>query len=119
MSGTIIDLPFPPSANNLFATKGRRRIRSERYISWTNVASAALLKQKPKRVRGPVALTILVENKTDRLRDLGNLEKAVTDLLVDYRIIDGDNYKTVRAINLAWSSSVCGCRVAIARAEAA
>ena len=38
--------------------------------------------------------------------DLGNLEKAATDLLVTYGMIDGDDRKTVRQITMKWADVV-------------
>jgi crossover junction endodeoxyribonuclease RusA len=117
---TIIDLPFPPSTNGLFANvAGKGRIRSDRYRQWANAAGWELKSQKPKKVSGPVSIAIYVEEKRDRKRDIDNLAKGPLDLLVSHRIIDGDDIKTIRRVSLEWSKSVSGCRVAIAPAEAA
>lgn len=117
---TVIDLPFPPSVNSLFANVAKRgRVRSERYREWANAAGWDLAAQHPVRVSGPVDLEFYIQEKRDRRRDLGNLEKAVTDLLVTHQVIDGDDYTIVRSIHLAWSQSVTGCRVCIRPAEAA
>ena len=116
---TVINLPFPPSVNHLFATVGKRRIRSERYRQWANVAGWQLKEQRPKAIRGPVEITLRIEEKTDRKRDLSNLVKAVEDLLVEHRIIDGDDHRTVRRGVQEWDDTIKGCRVAIRSLEAA
>ena len=116
----VIDLPFPPGVNNLFANaRGRGRYRTERYREWANAAGWELKAQKPRRVRGPVSLEMWFEDKRDRRRDLDGLPKAVCDLLVSFRIIEEDNREVVRELSLKWSRAVKGCRVCIRPAEAA
>ncbi|WP_420921577.1 RusA family crossover junction endodeoxyribonuclease [Bradyrhizobium elkanii] len=45
--------------------------------------------------------------------DLGNLEKATTDLLVSHQIIQADDHSIVREIQLKWCGEVEGVRVTI------
>lgn len=52
-------------------------------------------------------------NPSRRKRDIGNLEKAPTDLLVEHKVIESDDNTIVRAIALGWSKSVTGARVQI------
>lgn len=124
---TIINLPLPPSTNNLFRNwtdaekaRGRHlqpngkqkkgRPKSERYCSWLNAAGWELKLQKPKPVKGRVHITITLSERS-RL-DLGNCEKAVVDLLVEHRIIEGDSKAFVRGITLLWGA-VEGVRVSV------
>jgi Holliday junction resolvase RusA-like endonuclease len=73
--------------------------------------------QRPPRVLGRVSLLIEVqEPETKRRSDIGNREKAVTDLLVSHRIIEGDDQRFVREITLRWAL-VDGVRVTIRPAE--
>ena len=106
-----IDLPRPPpSANNLFPTgKNRRRYRSADYEAWLFEAGYALEKQKPPEFIGPVRLEY--EFKRGRV-DLGNLEKATTDLLVKHGVIQGDSPKYVGNIHLRFAD-VVGARITI------
>jgi crossover junction endodeoxyribonuclease RusA len=108
-------LPFPPSSNNLFATgKTRVRYRTQRYDSWIHEAGAEIMRQRPPKVSGPVILSYeFQEGQDKRKRDLGNLEKAVTDLLVSHGIIQGDDGSIVREIKLKWNPDVEGVRVTI------
>lgn len=112
---TVITLPFPPSVNGLFANKKRGRVRSERYREWANAAGWELKAQRPKRVKGPVRLSLFVQEKRDRKRDISNLVKAVEDLLVEHRIIDGDDQATVREVRASWCPRTTGCRVEVER----
>jgi len=98
----VISLPKPPpSANNLFPTgRNRRRYRSSDYEAWLFEAGYALERQKPPELIGPVQL----DYKFKRGRvDLGNLEKATTDLLVKHGVIQGDSPKYVGDIRLRFA----------------
>lgn len=111
MSSFTIDLPRPPpSANNLFPTgRNRRRYRSADYEAWLFEAGHHLEKQKPPEFIGPVRLEY--EFKRGRV-DLGNLEKATTDLLVKHGVIQGDSPKYVGDIRLRFGN-VPGARITI------
>ena len=107
-------LPFPPSTNNLFVNGKYGRFRSQRYDSWIQEAGAEIMRQRPSKAVGPVILSYeLQEGQDKRRRDLGNLEKAVTDLLVSHGIIEADHGSIVREIKLKWDSGVSGVRVIV------
>jgi hypothetical protein len=79
-----VDLPMPPSANNMFATYNGRRIISRDYKAWKTEAGASLLKQwevadKPV-ITKPYAVHIRLN--LNYQSDCANREKALTDLLV-------------------------------------
>jgi Holliday junction resolvase RusA-like endonuclease len=113
----IIALPMPPSTNNMFATVGRRRIRSAEYSGWLLEAGYRLKSQRPPLMAGRVSLLIDVEEpKTARRQDVANREKAVTDLLVSHRVIQGDDQRFVREITLRWAD-VAGVRVTVRPCE--
>lgn len=110
----ILTLPFPPSANNLFINFGKKRVRSPRYSAWAMEAGLRLNTQHPRSIKGPVTLHYeFQEGQDKRKRDIGNLEKAVTDLLVEYGVIEADDNTIVREITLRWSSKVTGSCVTI------
>ena len=87
-----IVLPFPPSVNRLWrATKGGKVYRSPQYVAWRKLAMWQLVGQvKGKKVTSAYKLTILAVRPDKRKRDLGNLEKAVSDILVSQNIIEDD-----------------------------
>lgn len=113
---TVISLPFPVSVNAMFADGKTRRHKSQRYADWIIEAGYALKSQRVIPVRGPVKLAYEVQDGRDgRRRDIGNLEKGCTDLLVEYGIIEADHDKIVRGISMEWNKSVEGVRVTIHR----
>ena len=97
-------LPFPPSVNKLTRNiPGRGRVKTKAYKAWQMEAGLRLNLQRPKRMPGLVRLSIRAVKPDKRRRDLGNLEKAVSDLLVEHRIIDDDSL--IQAISMQWWSS--------------
>lgn len=110
-------LPFPPSVNQLFFNVGRSRARTKLYDDWIKEASYAVRFAGSPRLNGPVEIALTFHDKPGR-RDLGNLEKATTDLLVTMRVIDADDSKIVRKITLQWGGDG-GVLVAIAPTDKA
>lgn len=82
-----VSLPRPPSTNNLFASVGRKRIKTKRYEAWIHEASKMMLVagQRP-RFDGRVRMLIEGAFKTD----IDNI-KAVPDLLVKMGVLVDDN----------------------------
>lgn len=114
----VITLPFPVSVNGLFSNGKSGRFKSPRYEAWLAEAGYALMVQRPPHVKGPVKLFYEFQDGSDgRRRDIGNLEKAPTDLLVSHNIIEDDNDKIVREINLRWNRNISGARVTIVPVE--
>lgn len=110
----VVTTPFPPSTNNLFKNAGRGRAETDRYANWKTVAGWALKAQRPPAISGPVILRYQFQEGQDkRKRDIGNLEKAPTDLLVEHGVIEADDNTIVRAISLRWSRDVTGARIEI------
>lgn len=111
-------LPFPPSVNGLWANGRSGRYRTQNYDEWIKEAGWELKRQHPAKLKGPVALNYVFQDEKDkRKRDLGNLEKATTDLLVEHGIIEADDHTIVRRISLAWGQ-VDGVCVTIVPHEA-
>ena len=101
---TIVDVPLPPSTNNLFfnMASGGRKI-TEKYRAWKNEAAQMVRAQGVRRVPGRVFLSYTFEDGATKA-DIGNLEKAATDMLVDLGVIDGDGPSVVRGISLRWEN---------------
>ena len=99
---TITLSQLPPSMNNLFATIGRKRVRSARYRAWLESAGWELAAQKPGTVAGPYAVTMTFGRKDKRRRDIGNLEKPCSDLLVAHRVVEDDSL--AQRIHLEWGN---------------
>jgi len=90
MRATEIFLPLPPSANKLWRYGQERVFKSPEYQSWLEEAGYKLNGQHPRPVPGPYKLTILAQRPPRRHRDLGNLEKALSDILVRHKVVDDD-----------------------------
>lgn len=110
---TVIDLPFPPSVNNLFINVKRGRIRSQKYEDWIQEAGTEILRQRPSKVAGPVSLFFEFRQIDKRKRDITNLLKAPEDLLVRHGIIEADDNSIVRAVHASWSEAVEGVRITV------
>lgn len=67
--------------------------------------------QTRDRVSGKYKLTILAVKPDKRRRDLGNLEKAVSDILVTARIVEDDNL--CEWLEIKWVKSGPPCQVII------
>lgn len=107
----IITLPYPPTTNHLFTGKERRR-KSDHYKAWVEEAGKELLTQRPlPQIKGPVRIHMKFGRPDKRRRDLGNLEKAISDLLVTFQIIEDDC--KIEKLILEWSPDVVGARVEI------
>ena len=110
---TSFILPMPPSSNGLFANgKNGGRFKTQRYCDWINAAGVEILRQRPQKFVGPVTLLYEVQRPKGRRFDLGNREKALTDLLVSHRIIQADDDTIVQEIRLKWAE-IEGVRVTV------
>ena len=100
----LTKLPVPPAANNLFFNDGHGgRGKSQRYRAWRVAAGWQVRLQAPRRVRGPVAISITVEDGASRA-DLDNLAKAPIDLLCELHLIEGDHREVIREVTLRWGA---------------
>ena len=100
----LTGLPIPPSLNNAYVNvPGRGRVPSVPLTKWRRSCGFMINAKRPSPVLGPVHLSYTFEDGGSRA-DIGNLEKAATDLLVELRLIEGDSPKFVRSIHLQWGS---------------
>jgi len=112
-----LELPFPPSTNNLFANAGKRRIKTAAYSAWLDLASIGI-KDSHRLNLGPYSLHICLRRPDKRRRDLGNLEKAVSDLLVANGVIQDDSLS--QRITLQWDDDLpAECVVIVQEAQEA
>lgn len=98
-----IELPFPPSLNNLFANGRKGRFRTPAYDAWFALASTAVKDSHRQRI-GPYSLHIALRRPDKRRRDLGNLEKGISDLLVAHGIVKDDCL--AERITLQWDADL-------------
>jgi Holliday junction resolvase RusA-like endonuclease len=110
----VLNLPFPPSTNNLFINTSRGRIRSSKYDEWATEAGWELARQRPPKTLGPVSIHFDFQSGRDkRKRDITNLLKAPEDLLVKFGVIEADDNTIVREVRARWSECVKGVEITI------
>ena len=107
---TTITLPWPPAVNNLFLNVGKRRIRAPRYDAWMLEAQAAVLQQRPGKIKGEFDVEMACERPDRRRRDLDGLFKAPMDLLVKMGVIEDDSLaQDIRAYWVIKTPAKPGC----------
>lgn len=113
----LLDLPTPPSTNNLFFNRpgGKGRARSSEYFSWQVLAGQHIQIARQKPIDGPVRVCIICQE--NGRRDLDGYVKPLLDILVRHRLIPDDRNKIVRNIELGWSPDIEGCRVTVMPCE--
>lgn len=87
-----IALPFPPSVNRLWKTKKTGGMyRSPEYTSWRTHALWSIKAQvQGQKIKGQYTLLIEAVRPDKRRRDIGNLEKAISDILQAAELIEDD-----------------------------
>lgn len=110
------ELPYPPTTNHLFITAGKRRVRSVTYKDWFDRAAWEIARQRRKRIKGPVSISIALVRPDKRRRDLSNAGlKAIEDLLVEMGCIEDDSL--VQRISLQWVPDGPECVVLVQKHE--
>jgi Holliday junction resolvase RusA-like endonuclease len=101
-----IPLQKPISVNGMYRNaRGRGRVKTERYKTWRQAAGWEAKSSGPLRpVKGPVHITLYVSEDGVRNMDLDNTAKGYLDLFVTLGVIEDDNRKIVRSLNLSWVS---------------
>jgi len=85
-------LPMPPSVNALYKNvKGRGRAKTSRYLDWITEAGIELNLQHVPTLTPPYSIEYAVGRPDKRKRDVANLEKALSDLLVSMDVIEDDS----------------------------
>jgi Holliday junction resolvase RusA-like endonuclease len=83
-------LPYPTSVNAMFAGKTKRYTSAD-YKAWQAIAGLALNAQSKMLFDCKIAVTYSIKRPLDnRKRDLANLEKGLSDILVKHKIIKDD-----------------------------
>lgn len=97
----MIAVPYPPSVNRIWRNVRGKTLKSAEYRAWLAEALVALRAQHAPAVKGSYSLAIVADRPDRRQRDLGNLEKAISDLLVHAGVIEDDHL--AKSIIMAWS----------------
>jgi Holliday junction resolvase RusA-like endonuclease len=104
-----IRLPYPVSANDLWSLTRTGMRKSDAYKAWLTEAGWEAKAQRPGKIIGPYKLSIHAVRPDAKRRDLGNLEKAVSDLLQSLQIIENDCLAEM--ITMRWVTSGEGITV--------
>lgn len=85
----VLTLPFPPSVNAIWRSVGGRVLKSKDYRTWQRKAGWSVAQQiAGDAITGLYRMRLTVP-KTKH--DIFNLEKAVSDLLQEMRVIRDDS----------------------------
>lgn len=96
------ELPWPPSSNRLwrFVPGQRTPLKSAEYRKWLIEAGRRV--GPVATIQGPYRLLLEAARPDKRRRDLGNLEKPVSDLLQSCGVVADDC--NAQEITLRWAS---------------
>lgn len=95
------DISTPPSVNAMYRNLyGKGRVKTARYKSWVAVALKELMAQHIRAVMPPVAIGILLPEKTRG--DADGRAKPLIDLVVRANIIPDDSRQYVRSITIGF-----------------
>jgi len=96
-----LELPLAPSTNRLWRVgRGGRMYRSAEYLAWLEEAGWMIKEQTKNQICGSYIIHISATKPDKRRRDLDNLLKATSDLLVKAKIIEDDS--DCKAIAAEW-----------------
>jgi len=109
----IITVPLPPSVNQAYATnwKTKRRFKSKPYSDWLAHCEFLVLNQGVVFTPGRVKVEYICGKPDKRRRDLGNLEKPLSDMLVKCGLIEDDC--KIDEIVMKWTDHINGVRVTV------
>lgn len=114
----ILHIPYPPSHNKIWRANwnAHKIYNHPEYQSWVKLAWGTWLQQKPsdfQTIKTEFAITIMAFRPDKRRRDLGNLKKAIMDMLQRINVIY-DDAMTVRETML-WGTpgTDTGCLILI------
>ena len=110
----LLLLPCPPSANGIFPT-GRtgRRFLSQRYQDWTVEVMDAVLAINPMEIPVVVRVRVGMSDPESWNRDCENYQKAITDTLKRFGVIEDDCAHFVRRTIQEWDESLPRKTVAV------
>ena len=85
-----LTLPIAPSVNRLWRISGKRMYKSPEYKAWLDEAGWMVKQQTRQTIDGEYAIHIRAL-RSNRRRDLDNLLKATSDLLVSMKVVEDDS----------------------------
>jgi len=87
----VLTLPYPISVNAMYRNRLKGRAKSERYRTWLNAVGWEIKAQRQQPIKGSYTLRITLYEADNRRRDPGNMEKCISDALVEAGLIEDDS----------------------------
>lgn len=112
-SAVELHLPFPPSANRLWRRSGATIHKSSKYSKWLRDAGLIAISQRPPGIVGSYKISIQATRPDKRRRDLDNILKPISDLLMSVGVIGDDS--DCEMISARWVSQGEGVSVRVER----
>jgi len=115
MTKIVLNLPFPPSTNEIWRSNRGRVHRSKAYTTWLQQAGLQWLTQKqsqPKSIPGNFSAILLLDEAQRGQKDCDNRSKAPLDFCKVHGLIIDDKY--CDKILISWaptSKTPLGCRL--------
>lgn len=88
-----LELPYPPSINHYYvnAGKNKKRVKSRKVQDYFDAAVWGIKQQKVATFGdSPVRVTVGIQPPDRRRRDMGNLDKAIMDVMEEAGVYDDD-----------------------------
>lgn len=92
----LTNIRVPPALNGLFVNiPGGGRALAGKYKAWRQAAGFEVLAQRQTGLRGPVEVTVTIQDGASKA-DIDGLLKGPIDLLVYMNLIEGDGPEVLR-----------------------
>jgi crossover junction endodeoxyribonuclease RusA len=105
---------LPPSANRIWRRAGNRIHKSTAYAKWLRDSVYIAKAQQIGKVSGTYALSIQAVRPDRRRRDIDNLLKPASDLLVSLGIVRDDS--DAEMISIRWVTTGPALTIRVSRA---
>lgn len=106
----FVRIIFPISTNKIWTPRGGGFKRSPSYMAWRKEALWLLKAERINQiVRGPYKMTMRVSRPDAKRRDIDNLLKGISDVLVDAGLVEDDSL--CEWIDAAWVPGCDACEI--------
>lgn len=94
-----VEVPLPPSVNNLFRTTGYKRFKTREYREWIEATGRTFARLIVARVY-PVEVWVKVTGRVNPQRDIDNFAKPLLDAVVAAGVVPDDTIKYVDRVDV-------------------
>lgn len=92
MTAITIDLPWPPSQNRIWRSRGKRVYRDAKYVAWLEQAGWLVKAKRFPKIMGEFGATIILNPPNNRKIDLDNRIKVILDIAQKTGLIENDHF---------------------------